>query len=227
VSDERRELLERHGRLYGDLRLAIAWTVTNRANSADDPRPKKVTTNGWPQTTPLADAHHGESVFGQGINLNPVVVLRTSGLVAFECDTEEGLARIAALDLPATVTVCSSLPYKRHYWFRPPSELEQLDVVCFRFEAQGLSADRERYLLCPPALHPSGSVYRFLEGPRARRDRRRGAAARGLRAARRGARGRARPPARAARAQPRGEGSGGTPPRQRLPVRLPAAALER
>ena len=139
ASVDRRALLERCGRLYGSLGLAIAWTVTNRAKHAEDPLPKRVTTSGWQHTTPLADAHHGESIFGQGITRNPAVVLRPSGLVGIECDTEEGFARIAALELPSTVTVCSSLPYKRHYWFRPPSGLAKLESVCFRLEKQGLA----------------------------------------------------------------------------------------
>jgi hypothetical protein len=162
VGVDRREQLERYGRLYGELRLAIAWTMTNVASDPDDKRPKTVTTKGWQHTRPLSDGGFGAGVFARGLKHNPVVVLRPSGLIGIECDTEEGLARIDALGLPETVTVCSSLPYKRHLWLRPSPELEQLPVVAFRFETAGLSADSERYLLCPPALHPSGAAYRFL-----------------------------------------------------------------
>lgn len=160
----RNELLVHYGSLYGGLHFAVAWTDTNKARDPDDVRPKRVTTPSWQHTQPLATAREGEAKFGQGVSKNPALVLRASGLVGLECDTEEGLARIAALGLPDTVTVRSSEPYKRHYWFRPPSELEQVPLVCFRFEKAGLRADKERYLLPPPALHPSGATYQFLDG---------------------------------------------------------------
>ncbi len=164
MSANRQDLLEHYGRLYGDLGLAIAWTITNRAKDEDDLRPKRVTTEAWQTTRPLASAVQGERRFGAGASKNPALVLRPSNLLGLECDTEEGLARIAALGLPETVTVCSSKPYKRHYWFHPPPDLEQLPMIAFRFEAAGLRADLNRYLLTPPAIHPSGAVYRFLEG---------------------------------------------------------------
>jgi hypothetical protein len=164
VSDDRALLLRRYGRLYGELGLAIAWTDTNRARNPEDDRPKRVTTEGWQHTTPLVSGDLGETIFGQGTAKNPAVVLRPSGLVGIDCDTEGGLARIAALGLPETVTVCSSKPYKRHYWWRPPPELEQLPFVAFRFEDAGLGADAGRYFLVPPAFHPSGATYRFLDG---------------------------------------------------------------
>lgn len=164
MNGDRRSQLRRFGRVYGDLHLAIAWTLTNKASDAEDERPKKVGTTGWQHTTPLRDGDVGTTIFGRGLTNNPAVVLRPSELLAIECDTEDGLARVAALDLPPTVTVCSSKPYKRHFWFRPPPELEQLKFVCFRFEEAGLSADETRYLLVPPAIHPSGASYRFLDG---------------------------------------------------------------
>jgi prepilin-type processing-associated H-X9-DG protein len=165
VSADRLAVLERCGRLYGELRLAIAWTVTNAATGPDDTRPKQVTTKGWPHTKPLPDPGYAAGMFKRGLKRNPVLVLGTaSNVVGIEVDTEEGLARVEALGLPATVSVCSSKPHKRHYWFRPPPELEQLPFVAFRFEPAGLRADRERYLLAPPSLHPSGATYSFVDG---------------------------------------------------------------
>ena len=76
-----------------------------------------------------------------------------------------GLREIESLALPKTWTVQSSAPSKRHFYFRPPLEAAQLPKVGFRFEEDGFTADKNRYLVCPPALHPSGVVYRFLHGP--------------------------------------------------------------
>jgi AAA domain/Bifunctional DNA primase/polymerase, N-terminal/Primase C terminal 1 (PriCT-1) len=162
--DERKALLRRLGRWYGEQRLAIAWTSTNRAAAPDDMRAKQVTTQAWQHTRPLADGEVGETVFGRGLNSNPVVVLRTSNLFGFECDSEQDLQAIESLGLPPTITVRSSAPYKRHFWFRPPPGLEAVPYTAFRFESGKVNADTERYLLCPPALHPSGAVYSFLPG---------------------------------------------------------------
>ena len=73
-------------------------------------------------------------MFGRGLICNPALVLRPRGLIGLECDSEQDLAAIEELGLPATITVRSSLPYKRHFWFRPPAELETSPYVAFRFE---------------------------------------------------------------------------------------------
>lgn len=155
------DLLAEYGRFYGDEHLAIAFTSATVGDDA-----KRVTTKGWDKTTPLADGDFGAAyVAGRGTTKNPVVVLRPSNLIVLECDTEDDLARIMALDLPETITVRSSETYKQHFWFRPPRELEALPFVAFRFESGKLTADSGRYFLCPPATHPSGAVYTFLHGP--------------------------------------------------------------
>jgi AAA domain/Primase C terminal 1 (PriCT-1)/Bifunctional DNA primase/polymerase, N-terminal len=164
ADDQRKALLRRLGRWYGEQRLAIAWTATNRAKGSDDMRPKQVTTKAWQHTRPLADGEVGEAVFGRGLSCNPALVLRPSNLIGFECDSEQDLVAIEDLRLPPTIAVRSSAPYKRHFWFRPPPELETIPYAAFRFESGQVNADGERYLLCPPALHPSGAVYAFLPG---------------------------------------------------------------
>ncbi len=157
-SNGRRSLLESYGRWYGTEHFAIAFTTTIEGEEA-----KRVVTRGWDKTQPLPDGDYGASYLaGRGVERNPAVVLRPSNLLVVECDTEQDLALIQDLDLPETVTVCSSAPYKRHFYFRPAPDLERLPIVAFRFESGKLTADSGRYFLCPPAVHPSGSLYAFL-----------------------------------------------------------------
>jgi DNA-binding transcriptional ArsR family regulator len=153
--------LDRLAAFYAEERLAIVWTV---ANTGDDA--KRVVTTGWQHAQPLPDADFALAMFrGRIERANPAVVLRASNLVGLECDSEDDLATIEALGLPLTVTVQSSQPYKRHYWFRPPAELETIPVVAFRFESDRVTEDVGRYFLIPPAMHPSGMPYRFLHDP--------------------------------------------------------------
>ena len=158
--EDRLALLDRYGRWYGEERLAIAFTSTTVGDDA-----KRVVAAGWDRTAPLSSPDFGASyVAGRGVSRNPVVVLRPSNLIVCECDTEADLAAIQALKLPPTVTVVSSAPHKRHFWYRPPPELDNLPYVAFRFESGKLTADSGRYFLAPPSIHPSGATYRFLPG---------------------------------------------------------------
>jgi Bifunctional DNA primase/polymerase, N-terminal len=160
VTVNRSELPERYGRVYGELGLAIGFTNTNDPKKGD---PKAVL-GSWDKTKPLQSAIQGERMMGASLTRNPVVVLRPSGLIGVENDTPEGLKRIESLELPETVTVRSSEPWKRHYWFRP-SNGRVPQYVAFRFEEAGVSADTGRYFLCPPAVHPSGAINEFLASP--------------------------------------------------------------
>lgn len=154
----RAALLEEYGRFYGDEHLAVTFTAGIAGDNA-----KRVITKGWDKTTPLADGDYGAAyIAGRGATKNPVVVLRPSNLVVLECDSEEDLVRIQTLELPSTITVRSSAEYKRHFWFRPPHELEALPYVAFRFESGRLTADSGRYFLVPPSIHPNGQQYSFL-----------------------------------------------------------------
>lgn len=156
----RAQLLDRYGRFYGAERLAIAFTASNHGEDA-----KRVTTKGWDKTAPLSTPEQAAAYLaGRGQTRNPVIVLRPSNLIIIECDSEEDLVAIQDLDLPKTITVQSSQAYKRHYWFRPPAELEAIPYVAFRFESGRITADSGRYFLAPPAIHPSGATYQFMEG---------------------------------------------------------------
>lgn len=162
MSDGRRELLEAYGRFYGERRWAICWTNSNRPDRGD---PKKVTTEGWQFTRPLANADVGVTVFGRGLTCNPAINLRTSQLIGIEADGAEDLARVKSLGLPRTLTERSSLPTKLHFYFGIPDDLEVVPVVSFRFEAGKVTPAANNYYVCAPALHESGLVYSHLPGP--------------------------------------------------------------
>jgi hypothetical protein len=100
----------------------------------------------------------------RGQQRNVAIVLRPSNLIVIECDSDNDLAAVDELDLPVTMTVRSSEPYKRHFYFRPPEGLDALPYVAFRFESGRVTADSGRYFLAPPSLHPSGVQYSFLPG---------------------------------------------------------------
>jgi hypothetical protein len=161
VSVERTDdLLQRYGYVFGALHLAINFTQCIDPAKGD---PKKCTES-WDRTSPLPDGPFGAALLtGRGMNRNPVVVLKPSGLIGVECDGAGALEQVLALDLPDTVTVQSSAPDRLHWWFRSPDG--HCEYAAFRFEPAGVTGDRGRYLLVPPSVHPSGSVYRFLRSP--------------------------------------------------------------
>lgn len=160
IAEDRQDLLERYGRFYGRERFAVAFTASVTGDDA-----KRVTTKGWDRAAPLADGNFGAALIrGRGQNRNIAIVLRPSNLIVLECDTPPDLERIGSLDLPDTITVQSSAPYKRHFYFRPAGTLESIPYVAFRFESGKLTADSGRYFLAPPSIHPSGAVYSFLPG---------------------------------------------------------------
>lgn len=160
IDAERHALLDQYGRYYGREHFAVAFTASTQGDDA-----KRVTTTGWDRSAPLATADFGAGLIGnRGKERNVAIVLRPSNLIVLECDTEEDLARIGALNLPETLTVQSSAPYKRHFYFRPAPTLEAIPYVAFRFESGKLTADSGRYFLAPPSIHPSGAVYSFLPG---------------------------------------------------------------
>ena len=165
---------ECYGRWAGEQRLAVAWTATNRANGPDDMRPKQVKTRAWQTTRPLANGEVG----GRPVrHPRPEAETRRSccgpsGLIGLECDSEQDLAAIAAARVagdghrrhrPAW--------FRRHRWYRPPARDGDGPYVAFRFEHGNVNADEHRYLLMPPAIHPSGADLFVLAWARARRGR--------------------------------------------------------
>jgi Bifunctional DNA primase/polymerase, N-terminal/Primase C terminal 1 (PriCT-1) len=152
-------LLERCGREYGRLGLAIAFTDGLAGDKA-----KRITAKGWPKTARLPDAEFGAAfLLGRGRRRNPAVVLGASGLVGFDVDGQQAADRLRrmALDLPATVSVRTGRGV--HLWYRVP-EGAPSGVVKVEVAADGLTVSRDGYLIAPPAVHPSGLVYAFAEG---------------------------------------------------------------
>jgi Bifunctional DNA primase/polymerase, N-terminal len=156
-----RELLESFGALYGELGLALTFTRTNDPSKGDT----KQGTTGWRHAEPLPHAARGVALmtaFGQ--HRNPALVARASRLIIAETDTPGRLAQLEAFELPRTVTVQSSAPYKRHHWFRPWSETMPT-YASIRLEAAAVTVDEDRLYLVPPAIHPTGTVYSFVHSP--------------------------------------------------------------
>jgi hypothetical protein len=98
----RRKLLEHHGRIYGELHLAIARTDGLSAEGDEFKRARF-----WQDTKPLATADFGASfVSNFCADRNPVLVLRPSNLIGLDADGEGGLQRLqATAKLPPTVVV--------------------------------------------------------------------------------------------------------------------------
>jgi hypothetical protein len=158
--DNRGLLLEQYGHFYGEEHFALAFTASTVGDDA-----KRVTTSRWNETLPMADGNQAQAIVaGRGQTRNVAIVVRPSRLLVIECDSEDDLLAVQALSLPQTLTVRSSAPYKRHFYFRPPDELGEPPFVAFRFESGKLTADSGRYFLAPPSVHPSGAIYQFLPG---------------------------------------------------------------
>lgn len=98
----RAELLEQHGRAYGDLRLAVAFTAGLEGDDA-----KRVTARGWDRTPRLADPEQAAAIVRtRGERRNPAVVLRPSALVGVDVDGREGVELLRLLvpeGMPRTV----------------------------------------------------------------------------------------------------------------------------
>ncbi len=156
---ERADLLERYGRVYGELGLAIAFTDGIEGEDA-----KRVTRKGWNRTPKLADGSFGAAFLaGRCLQRNPVVVLGASGLIGVDIDGPEGaqlLRRITSERLPQTVTVETGKGW--HLWYRRPDGLAGAAKI--ELGPEGLEVAKDGYLVAPPALHPSGHVYGFAAG---------------------------------------------------------------
>jgi Bifunctional DNA primase/polymerase, N-terminal len=155
-TEARRELLERYGAIYGELGLAIAFTDGIKGEDA------KRCTSGWKEKARLKSAEQGKALMGTGLAKNPIVALKASGLIGVDVDGEQGrsLVRYLKLKFPSTVAVRTS--NGGHLWFRPP-EGAPIGVVKVQFSDK-LTTSGDGYLVCPPARHPDGMTYAFVEG---------------------------------------------------------------
>jgi hypothetical protein len=146
--------LERHGRAYGDLGLSIAWTVGLVGDDA------KIARHWQKSPTRLANGDHGAGLFRRGLTHNPCVSLRASGLVGIDIDGESGrdLAQRLVGRFPPTVAVVTGRGH--HLWFRAQTGNRHAKIEL----GHKVTLVDDGYLVMPPALHHSGSVYRFPTG---------------------------------------------------------------
>lgn len=152
--------LERHGRAYGELRLAIAWTESREGEAA-----KRVSSTGWNKTRRLADPEQAAAILRhRGEKRNPAIVLRASGLVGVDIDGPAGVALAKQLvpeGFPASVTVTTGKEDGFHLWYLAPEGARSAYV---ELGPEGVTTKTNQYLVVPPAVHPTGRVYRFAEG---------------------------------------------------------------
>lgn len=168
-----REELERHGRVYGDLRLAIAFT--NGITGEDAKKNDRAGVTAWKRARPLASADEGAALLaGRGLTHNPIVVLGASGLIGIDIDGADNDAQARARmhardvshrhlsdDLPATATVRSNGGV--HLWYRAPEGCTP-GFVKVQLTPERVTVSSDGYLVAPPARHPSGHAYAFLPG---------------------------------------------------------------
>ncbi len=161
VLPERDEHLEQFGRVYGELGLAVNFTDGIAGEDA-----KRCTARGWPKTAKLPDGDFGASYLrGRSGRRNPVVVLGASHLIGIDLDGAAGKELLLSLPVlfPPTVTVVSGRPDGgRHLWYRRPEGAPARLVKVQLTDRVTVAADG--YLVCPPALHPSGRRYEFAAG---------------------------------------------------------------
>jgi Bifunctional DNA primase/polymerase, N-terminal len=157
----RREELERHGRCYGGLHLAVAFTRSLRL-AGDDYK----TVVGWKATKPLPGGDFGAAYLaGRGERRNPAVVLSSSLVLGIDIDGEAGRELVRELvpgGLPPTVAVRSGrADGGMHLWYRPPVEAAKLKVQF----ADKLTLSADGYLIAPPAWHAAAQArYVFVDG---------------------------------------------------------------
>jgi bifunctional DNA primase/polymerase-like protein len=158
--EERLELLKQYGRAYGDLKLAVGWTLGMVGDNA------KVSRHWQSRPDRLRDAQHGAGLFHRGITHNPVISLKASGLLGIDIDGPAGrklLYEVIPEGLPATVIVRSGREdVGWHAWFRPPEGGTHHKI---EFGADGLELVSDGYLVCPPAIHGATQrPYSFAAG---------------------------------------------------------------
>ena len=94
---------------------------------------------------------------------NPAIVLGASRRIGLDIDGDEGyrLLREVAGRLVRTITVKTGTG--AHLYYDPPPGSIAHPAV-FEFGPNGVTARSNAYLVAPPAVHPSGRIYRFQEG---------------------------------------------------------------
>ena len=159
----RRDDLERHGRVYGELHLPIAFTVGLGLENDD-----YKTAKGWQKTRPLPDGDFGAAhLAGRGERRNPVVVLNGGGLLGVDVDGPKGraeLRKLVALGLPRTISVRTGRADGGfHLWYRSPGPASR--VVKIELAEKVKLVRNSGYLVAPPAVYAeTGALYEFVPG---------------------------------------------------------------
>jgi hypothetical protein len=155
--DDRRsdaELAEA-GRVAARHRFAIAWT-----DGITGARAKACSRTGaaaWKNAKVLDDEEFAGGLFVERCRRrNPVVVASRSNLVLLEVDGPLELLERHGIELPQTITVRSARGW--HFYFSPPPGEASLKI---QIDASGVVVSEDGYLVCPPALHPTGHEYGF------------------------------------------------------------------
>lgn len=93
---------------------------------------------------------------------------RLSGVVVFDCDSEDALEHIKNKGIQTTPVAQSSEDYKRHYYFKYPRGSQRIirNVNGMTLHKIGLDVRAEGgYVVIPPSVHKSGCTYQWLVSP--------------------------------------------------------------
>lgn len=137
--------------------FAVAWTAANTGDEA-----KIVKSKSW-QDTPPVSQYTVEQLAGMIAQRlpakNPVCTARTSGLILIDCDSQHDVAAFKSFDPPLTRSVYTSKA--RHYYYRAPADWDGRFSGIY-FEAGAITPKTNCYLVMPPALHPTGHQYEWV-----------------------------------------------------------------
>jgi Bifunctional DNA primase/polymerase, N-terminal len=153
------EELAEAGRTAARNHFAIAWT--DGINGAGAKRCSRTGAAAWKRAAVLEDEEYAAELFVRRCRTrNPVVVASRSNLVLLEVDGPLELLERHGIELPETLTVRSARGW--HFYFVPPSGEPPLKI---QVDASGIVVSEDGYLVCPPALHPTGHEYGFEGEP--------------------------------------------------------------
>lgn len=155
MTDER-QIATKFAHLWIAERFAIAWTTTNKGPDA-----KAVKTKGWNES-PVVTGNL-EAVAGQIAHRlqtkNPALVAKASNLILVDCDSVEDVTAFKAFDPPITRSVYTR--QGRHYIYRAPADHDGKFHGIY-FEGGAVTPKSDCYLITPPAIHPSGHLYQWV-----------------------------------------------------------------
>lgn len=148
---------------WRDIGLGIAWTDGKTGEDA-----KRSTTSWNKQARAIVETGSAAAIFAHKIkSKNPIAVAHAvedpnaREFVLIDCDGAEDVNAFNAFGAPATLTARSSTPDKIHLYYYAPGPYAKIHRI--RFEGGGVACDKNGYLVSPPARHPSGAQYTWLD----------------------------------------------------------------